>query len=43
MAVLPALGAESYGRAYQPLLKLHMMQEVADTFTQMQRVREWFQ
>lgn len=30
MAVLPALAAESYGRAYPALLKLHMLQELAD-------------
>ena len=38
MAVLPAVAAESYARAYPLAAKLHMLAEMGDAFALMARV-----
>jgi hypothetical protein len=39
LEVLPAISGESYARSYPELLKLHMLQELEDSCSLMQRVR----
>jgi hypothetical protein len=39
LAVLPAVAAESYARAYPLVAKLHMLTEVEEAFGLMSKVR----